>query len=356
MTTLYVTEPYSVIKKDGDCLLVQIPPDEALQREARKVRVPLIKVDQVVIMGSCSLTPQALDSLLQQRSEIVYLSAHGQFLGRFVPAESRNSLLRLSQFRAHENPQRGLELAKGFVLGKLNNARTLLMRANRKMGDEEIARTAKSMGEIMDQVRALQGEDTPPADPSKPQKGTVWGKLQGLEGSGTAGYFAFYGKLLRGDGALTFEARNRRPPRDPVNAMLSFGYTLLLSRCTAALQTVGLDPYIGFLHSSQYSKPALALDLMEEFRPVIVDSVVLTVVNNRMISAEDFENEMGSVRLTKKARRDFLTKFEERMSTEVEHPVFKYKASYRRCLELQARLLSKAISGELAGYPPFLVR
>ena len=356
MTTLYVTEPQSIVRKDGDTLLVTVPSDEKSGRAAHKVSIPLVKVDQVVVLGDSTLTAPALAALLEQRTEITFLGAYGDFRGRIVPAGSRNSLLRLAQFRAHEDPLRSLELARQFVSGKLSNLRTLLLRSNRKLKDEAVAAAAEGMHTILGQVNALESDGVPPADPGRPQVGTAWGSLQGLEGAATARYFGVFGRLLRSDAGLAFESRNRRPPRDPVNALLSYGYTLLLHQCSAALQIAGLDPYIGYLHSSQYSKPALALDLMEEFRGPVVDSVVLTLVNNRILQAGDFVAELGSYRLKDGPRRTFLVKFEERLNTEIEHPVFGYKATYRRCLELQARLLAKTLAGEVPNYPPFRVR
>ena len=356
MTTLYVTEAYSVIKKDGETLVVNIPADEASARAARKVQVPLIKIDEVVILGDSTLTPQAMAALLDQRAEITFLDPYGGFRGRLVPANSRNSLIRLAQFRAHEDAARSLALARQFVSGKLSNLRTMLLRANRKTQEAAVGEAAQAIQAVIKQVEALQSDGLPPADPGKPQAGTAWGTLQGYEGAATSRYFGVFGLLLKGDGSLSFENRNRRPPRDPVNALLSYGYTLLLHQCSAALQLVGLDAYVGFLHSSQYSKPALALDLMEEFRGPIVDSVVLTLVNNRILQAGDFIEEMGSYRMKDAARREFLLKFEERLTTEIEHPTFGYKATYWRCIELQARLLGKAILGEIPSYPALRVR
>jgi CRISPR-associated protein Cas1 len=353
---LYVTEPYSVVRKDGDTLLVNIPADEKSGKEARKVSVPLIKVDEVVILGDSTLTAPALAALLEQRAAITFLDAYGGYRGRVEPPTGRNSLLRLAQFRAHDDPMRSLQLARQFVGGKLHNLRTLLLRSNRKLQDEAITQAAATLRELLEQVEGLQPDGTPPADPSKPQAGTVWGVLQGLEGSGSARYFGVFGHLLRADADLRFESRNRRPPRDPVNALLSYGYTLLLHQCAAALQLVGLDPYVGYLHSSQYSKPALALDLMEEFRGPVVDSTILTLVNNRMLQADDFMEELGNVRLKDGPRRTFLGKFEERLNDEIEHPTFGYKATYRRCIELQARLLAKTLHNEISVYPPFKVR
>ncbi len=356
MTTLYITEPYSVIKKEGDTLIVQVAADAKKEKPAHKVEVPLIKISEVVILGDSTLTAPALAALMAQKAEITFLDSFGNFRGRVVPADSKNSLLRLAQYRAHEDPRRRFELARLFVLGKLHNMRTLLLRTNRRLNDPRLNDCVETLRSVQEQVELLPADETPPAEAEKPQKETAWGSLQGFEGAASAAYFEGFGRLVRGDANLTFETRTRRPPRDPINALLSYGYTILHHQCTAALQSVGLDPYISFLHSSQYGKPALALDLMEEFRAPIVDSVVLTLINNRILQAHDFIEEMGSYRLKDGARRTFLEKLEERMNTEIAHPFFKYQASYRRCLGLQARLLSKALLGELDHYTPFKIR
>jgi CRISPR-associated protein Cas1 len=354
MTTLYVTEARSLVKKDGETLLVEIPEDKDKGTPRRSVRVPMIKIDQVVVCGDSTVTSPALAALLEQRVEVCFLSQWGQFRGRRAPAFSKNSLVRLAQHRAHEDARRSLQLARQFVAGKLHNCRTLLLRSNRKLDDAAVAEAAASLKGIAAQAEVLESDGVPPSDPGKPQAGTAWGTLHGLEGAGSARYFGVFDRLLREP--MGFDGRNRRPPRDPVNAVLSYGYVLLMHQCSAAAQVVGLDPYVGFLHSSQYGKPALALDLMEEFRPIIVDSVALTLVNNRIIQLEDFVEEMGAWRLKDAARRTFLTKFEERLNTEITHPVMGYKATYRRCLELQARLLGKVLMGEVAEYKPLVVR
>jgi len=356
MTTLYVTEPYCTIKKDGDTIVVNIPADEKNSKPARKVGVPTIKISEVVVLGDSTFTAQALATLLDQKVEITFLNSFGNFRGRVIPQEGRNSLLRLKQFRVHEDAKQSFALARRFVSGKLHNMKTLLLRSNRQMSDTIIANAIESLRGIQDLVDALECDGEPPAEPGKPQKGTAWGTLQGYEGAGSADYFEAFGRLLRGDPALQFETRNRRPPRDPVNALLSYGYSLLQHQCASALQTASLDPYIGFLHSSQYSKPSLSLDLMEEFRAPVVDSVVITLINNRILKADDFIHEMDTFRLKDGARRIFLEKYEERMNAEITHPTFKYKASYRRCIELQARLVAKTLGGELVSYPPFKVR
>lgn len=356
MTTLYVTEPYSLIKKDGDTLVINVPADEKKDKPARKIEVPTIKVGEVVVLGDSTFTPQALAALLDQKVEITFLNAFGNFRGRVVPPDSKNSLVRLAQFRAHEDTLHSFEFARQFVIGKLHNMKTLLLRSNRRLNEMQVGDAAETLRGIQAQVERLESDGIPPADPAKPQKGSAWGTLQGYEGAGSAAYFDGFGRLVRGEAGLEFETRNRRPPRDPVNALLSYGYSLLHHQCSSALQTCGLDPYIGFLHSSQYGKPALALDLMEEFRAPIVDSVVLTLINNRALKADDFIGELGTFRLKDGARRTFLEKYEERMNTLIAHPVFKYQASYRRCIELQARLIVKTLNGEIGRYIPFKVR
>ena len=182
------------------------------------------------------------------------------------------------------------------------------------------------------------------------------GSLLGCEGAGSAAYFHVFDRLIKCDWEHGFSKRARRPPTDPVNAMLSYGYTILTGQVASALAAVGFDPYIGYLHSSRYGKPALALDLMEEFRPLIVDSVVLNLLNNRQLEAKDFVSELNSYRMTDTTKRLFLEKFEDRMQEVISHPVFEYKVTYRRCIELQARLLAKYLTGEVPQYTPFVVR
>lgn len=355
MATLYLTEPRSLVRRDGDTLLVQIPEDEKRGRQKSQVRVPLIKVTQVVVYGDVTVTSPALTALLEQGSDICFCSVYGQFKGRLAPPLGKNSLVRLEQHRAHGDPRRSLVLAKAFVGGKLANMRAMLLRANRKRDDAAIAHATDSLKEVLAQIDALEPADAKSAaDPSRPQSGTAMGTLQGLEGAGTAAYFGVFGRLLKEDWG--FERRQRRPPRDPVNALLSYGYVLLANQVASAVSLVGLDPYVGFLHSSQFGKPALALDVMETFRPLVVDSVVLTLLNNGMLTRQDLSEELGAWRLTDQGRRTFLTKFEERLDTEIQHPVFGYKATYRRSLELEVRLVAKWLAGEIPTYRPFVVR
>jgi CRISPR-associated protein Cas1 len=355
VTTLYVTEPRSLVKKSGDTLEIHIPPDQERGTKKRKVRVPLIKVTHVVVYGDCTLTSPAVAALLDQKADICFCSYYGRFRGRLAPPMGKNSLIRLEQHRAHNDPGRAFQVAKRFVYGKLANMRTLLLRSNRRREDPQIANAAASIKGVMEQVERLeQLAGAPSPDPSDPQAGTAYGTLLGLEGAGTAFYFGVFERLLKN--GWTFPGRSKRPPRDPVNALLSFAYTLLTNQVASAVSIVGLDPYVGYLHSSQFGKPALALDVVEPFRPLVADSVVLTLLNNRMLTEGDFEEKLGAWRLSDKGRRTFLTKFEERLNTEITHPTFDYRATYRRCLELEVRLVAKWLSSEIDIFDPFMVR
>jgi len=331
MATVYLTEQRSVVRKEDACLVVHMP-------DKRKVEIPLLKVDQVFVVGDVTLTTPALHVLLESNIEVCFLTAYGRFRGRLAPACSKNAPLRAAQYRIYHDPQRALPVARAFVSGKLENLRTMLLRANRKLNDAEIATAAAAI------KRGLE------AIPHAPRVGA----LLGIEGAASAAYFAVFGKLLRQD--LGFRQRVRRPPGDPVNALLSLGYTLLAGQVAATIHAVGLDPYAGFLHATRYGRPALALDIMEEFRPLIADSVALTMVNNRVVDAGDFRTELGSCQLVDAARKTFYLKFEERLNTSLTHPTFGYKATYRRCLELQTRLLAKWLMGEIPAYPPLTVR
>mgnify|MGYP001273070125 CR=1 FL=1 len=353
MTTLYLTEPRSLVKKDGDTLLVNIPADKAKDTAARNVRVPMMKVTQVVVMGDSTVTTPALLALLEQKVDISFCDYHGRFCGQLTSGLSRNGQLRLAQYAHHTDYGKRIALARCFVAGKLANQRTLLLRSNRKLEDEAIVAAAATIQGVLVDVQQVEGIEEP-INPSRPQASSAMGSLQGLEGAGAAAYFGVFSRLLRHD--LGFQRRVRRPPTDPVNALLSFGYTLLLNNVLSAISQVGLDPYVGYLHSSQYGKPALALDLMEEFRTPVVDSVVITVINNRILQSEHFSEQLGAYRLSDAGRRRFLEAFEERLAAEIEHPAFGYKASYRRCLELQTRLVAKTVMGEIEQYPAFRVR
>lgn len=353
MTTLYLLEPQTLVKKEGDALAVHIPANAETGEPKRKRRVPLIKVERVVVQGRSTLTSEAVGGLLERGADITYLDHYGRFRGHLAPAFSKNGQLRLAQSAAHLDWEKRHILARQFVRGKLHNMRTLLLRHNRSRKLDALAQSAESIKQILDTLDNLALDELPAAT-GNPQRDSAYGRMQGLEGSGTAAYFGNFGHILKTP--ALFKGRTRRPPRDPVNALLSYGYTILLNQVQSALCLVGLDPYIGYLHGTGYGKPALALDLMEAFRPIIVDSVAITIFNTRELSADDFTEQLGTYRLTSKGRRVFLTRLETRFNETIKHPIFGYKATYRRCIELQARLLAKTVMGEIEDYPPFRVR
>lgn len=350
MGALYLTEPYSLVGIEGEALVITIPANKALAREQRKVRVPLIRIDQVIVFGEITLTASALQTLLQRRVAVHYLSSHGRSFGSVVPDPTRNAALRLGQFKAYHEHQTRFHLAARFVAGKLRNMRTVLLRYERKREEGTAGAAARQIKIAHDQLLRLQPSEQPEQD----TRMHGLGQILGCEGRGTNAYFATLGTLLQDP--WQFTGRNRRPPRDPVNALLSLGYTILANQTVSLITLVGLDPYIGYLHSPGFGKPALALDIIEEFRPLIVDPVVITMLNTNVLHERDFVDELGSVRLTERARKLFLEKLEERLNTTIQHPYFGYKTTYRRCIELQVRLLGKVLLGEVPHYQPFIVR
>ena len=364
MPTLYLTEDYALVRREGeDYLLVQIPEKQgkngAVLSPARKERIPLIKIDEVVVLGEVTLTASAVHLLLERDIEITYLSHFGQFKGRLSPPFSKNAVLRLAQYRAHQDMAKRCELARRFVIGKLTNQRQRLQRFNRMHRDAEVSQAIKQLTDLIGGIATLSVDQSPRTKPLATGDHRVAGTpleiILGMEGAGSAAYFRCFGKLLSDPRQWPFPGRVKRPPTDPVNSLLSFGYSLLTNKVASAVQLIGFDHFVGYLHSSVYGRPALALDLMEEFRPVIVDSVVLTLLNNRMLTPNDFVIELGAYRLKDEPRKVFFTKFEERLNEEVSHPLFGYNATYRRCIELQGRLLAKCVTGEIEEYPPFLV-
>lgn len=354
MSVLYLTEPNAFVRLDGETLLVRIPEQDGSQ--AKKLRIPLGKVSQVVVFGNATLTTPAITALIEQHSEICYLTWFGKFVGRVSGDYHKHGQLRLLQHTAHHNPSAVLHIAATCVRSKLHNQRTLLLRSSRIHENQQVDEAAETIERMIEQVDALPTVATIAPDPARPQQDTVLGQLMGIEGAAAAAYFGAYGQLFIDKWGRTFSGRHKRPPTDPINALLSYGYTLLISQAVAAAQVVGFDEYVGYLHSTQYGKPALALDIVEMFRAPVVDSVVLTLLNNRMLDQSDFEETLGAWRLTDRGRKLFLQKFEERLSTEISHPILKNKVTYRRCLELQMRLLSRWLLGELKRFRGFYTR
>lgn len=329
---LYVQTPGAKLAKDGECLKVK-DHDEVIG-EAR-----LVETSQVVLYGTVQVSTQVVQELCKRGIPLVYCSSGGWFYGMTTGLLHKHIDLRRRQYATAADQERCLGLARRFVQAKIANSRTLLRRNHRAAPDMVIQDLKR------DQVQAGVADSLQ--------------SLLGIEGTAARRYFSEFAGMLKEaePGArFDFDGRNRRPPRDPVNAMLSLLYSMLAREWTVVLQSVGLDPYLGFYHQPRYGRPALALDMMEEFRPLIADSAVLTAINNGEIRPSDWIERMGSVALTTDGRRRLIETYERRMGQEITHPVFGYQISYRRVLEVQARLLGRYLLGEIPELPPFTTR
>lgn len=333
---MYVQARGAKVAKDGETLQVTV--EDELPQPVR-----LIDVSQLVVMGQVYVTTPTLHELMAREIPISWHSYGGWFLGHTVGVGHKNVEIRTAQYRASFDPQHCLRLARGFVVAKIQNQRTLLRR-NWKEG--------VAPEELIDGFQH---------DIRRAQRAADLGELLGAEGQAAARYFGAFSSMLsrgEGDSALSFDfqTRNRRPPADPVNALLSYGYALLVRAWTVALTAVGFDAYRGFYHQPRYGRPALSLDMMEPFRPLLADSAVIQAVNNGEVRPSDFTSAAGSVSLSDTGRKRFIGTFERRLDQEITHPIFGYKLSYRRLFELQARLLARHLLGEIAEYPNFTTR
>ena len=336
---LYVDEQGCILKKTGERLLVV--------KEGETIRdIPLIHLGQVVLCGNISVTTPVMQTLLNEGIPVVYLSAYGRYQGVLMPQISRNSLLRVAQHRVADDPEKCLALAKAFVHGKISNMRLMLQRRKWR-GKTETESEAATIELSIEGMRKMRG---------RLPKAENLSELLGFEGNASADYFRSFSSMLNSEMGFSFEHRTRRPPKDLTNALLSFAYSLLTADMISAIQIVGLDPYVGFFHQQTYGRPCLALDLMEEFRPIIADSVVVTLINNRQITPSDFTQSHGGWFLKDAARKKFYAAYEKRKNETITHPVFKYKITFRRALELQVRLLAKCLMGEIETYTSLTVR
>jgi CRISPR-associated endonuclease Cas1/CRISPR-associated protein Cas4 len=332
---LYIQANKAKLAKTGETLEVTIDDSPA-------ARARLIDVSQVVVMGNVYITTPCLHELMRREIPVTWHSFGSYFIGHSVGLGHKNVELRSAQYRGSFDEQVCLRLAKGFVRAKIFNARTLLRRNWR--GEEKPAAVLRDMKRHAQRVSRAEN----------------LGELLGLEGAAAASYFGTFGGMIKSDEsdnfAFDFATRNRRPPTDPVNAMLSFAYSMLVRTWSVTLSAVGFDPYRGFYHQPRYGRPALALDMMEPFRPLIADSTVLMAINNGEVRPSDFVSAAGSVNLNSEGRKRFIATFERRLGQEVIHPLFGYRVSYRRLLELQARLLARSLLGDIPEYPNFTTR
>ena len=278
--------------------------------------------------------------------DLVFLSRGGRFRAKVIGPTSGNVLLRLAQHQAHQDTAWAVDIARNIVAAKIQNARLLPMREARQTEDEESETALRDAASAM--ANAIQ---------SLPKSGSM-DEVRGNEGYAAAAYFSVFNKLIHStDTAFAFDGRNRRPPRDPVNALMSFLYGLVRVECQAACEGVGLDPQIGFLHAIRPGRPALALDLLEEFRAFLADRLALTLVNRRQLTAKHFsESSGGGVSLNDEGRRVLLVAYQKRKTEEIPHPVLRSKTPIGLIPHLQARLLARHLRGDLEHYPAFVAR
>lgn len=333
---MYVQARGAKVAKSGETLVVTVD-------DARVATARLAEVSQLVIYGSAYVTTPVLHELMYRGIPITWHSFGGWFLGHSIGNGHKNVELRTAQYRASFDDKTCLRFAKGLVVAKIHNCRTLLRR-NWKATESPEPVLSDLMGDVRHVARVAAIDE-----------------LLGVEGAAAARYFGCLRQMLRaGDpGAeldFYFQRRNRRPPTDPVNALLSFAYALLSRAWSVTLGAVGLDPFRGLYHQPRYGRPALALDMMEPFRPLIADSCVIQTINNGEIRPTDFVKAAGAVNLRPDGRKRFIATFERRMDQEITHPLFGYRVSYRRLLEIQSRLLGRFFTGELPEYPNFTTR
>jgi CRISPR-associated endonuclease Cas1/CRISPR-associated protein Cas4 len=329
---LHVHAHHGKIGRRGECLRISA-------RDRDTVEVRLLDTSQVAVYGNIQVTTQTIRSLCEHGIPLCFFTSGGWFYGLLQGLPHRNVGLRRLQHLTAADAQKSLPIARSLVDQKIRNQRTLLRRNAQGAPAQALtvlrhfARKARNAGSLE--------------------------TLLGLEGSAARVYFNNFSSMLRASGErmeFIVSGRNRRPPRDPVNALLSLAYALLAKDLTIILSAVGFDPYCGFFHQPRYGRPSLALDLMEPFRPIIADSVVIGAINNGVVQPRDFSKRLGAVSLTDSGRRRFIQAYERRMDDLVTHPLFGYRVSYRRVLEVQARLLGRMLAGEIKGCPEFVTR
>lgn len=337
LNTLYVQTQGAYVHLDHDTLKVEVDRTTRLQ-------VPLHHLSGLVVFGNVLLSPFLIHRFAADGRSVVWLDQNGGFEARLSGPVSGNVLLRRAQHEVMGDTRRHLELARRFVAGKIRNARHVVLRALRESPVESppLAEGVRALDQALKDLERASDLDV----------------VRGIEGRAAVFYFSALGSMVRVDDAgFRFEARSKRPPRDPINALLSFAYALLANDCVAACEGVGLDPQVGYLHALRPGRPALALDLMEEFRAVLADRLVLTLLNRRQITAGDFvERPGGAVHLSDRGRRTFLEAYQKRKQEEVTHPLLEQRVPVGLLPHVQARLLARHLRGDAAEYPPFAAR
>ncbi len=340
LNTLYVTTPGCYLHLDNDTVRIE------LERETR-LRVPLHHLGGIITFGDVLVSPALMSKCAETAIGITLLDRNGRFRARVEGPVSGNVLLRQAQYRAVEDPAATLALAKQIVFGKLRNSRTLLQRGAREVKSEE---DALSLGATVIRFDASLRAIAVAGDLEA---------LRGVEGEAARSYFQVFAALVRPDRRADFtpDGRSRRPPRDRANALLSFLYTLLTHDCRSALESAGLDPQVGYLHALRPGRPALALDLVEEFRSILADRVALSLINRGQLKADDFrETEGGAILIADDARKTVAVAWQERKQERVVHPLLETEVPLGLLPQIQARLLARTLRGDTSAYLPFMAR
>ena len=339
LNTLYVSSQGSYLRKEGETIVVEREQEKVLQ-------LPVHTIGSIVCFGNVLCSPFLLGFCAENDVSVSFMSEYGRFLASVRGPVSGNVLLRRQQYRMADDEERTRDIAANIVAGKLANCRVVMNRAVRDHGERTDACAIKGASAAIDRLidglpRASDGD-----------------AVRGIEGMAAAEYFGVFNHLIVDQKEeFSFHDRNRRPPLDPVNALLSFVYTLLTHDVRSALETVGLDPAVGFLHRDRPGRPGLALDLMEEFRPVIADRLVLSLINRRQVEPKGFKRaENGAVVMDDATRKVVLVEYQNRKQDEVEHPYIGEKVPVGLLFFVQANLMARYIRGDIDGYPPFFWR
>jgi len=331
MPTLYLLEQGAKLFKEQKKLVVE--KDEKILLE-----IPEFKIDRVLLFGNIQITTQAMKFLLESGIETAFFNIHGKLIGRLSPVESKNVLLRISQYEAYRDENFRLKVAKAIVEGKIKNSKVMLQRYQRNHpGEVDFSEPLRNLDSCLEEL----------------QNKTKVSTVVGLEGRASAVYFEAFGKMLRKD--IQFTLRTRRPPQDPINSLLCLGYALITSEMFSLVSAIGFDPYIGFLHGIDYGRPSLALDLIEEFRHAVVDRLTLELVNKEILTEDDFEEKEGGVYLKGESMKKFFVHYEKRMLTLFQDECSGEETNFRKTFLKQAQKFAKTIQ-EGISYEPFLMK
>lgn len=335
--TLYVTKPEAYVRKDHDILIVEIDKKEVL-------RVPGHHLGGVVLFGEASISHYALDWCAQNDVIVTRLTRNGRFIGNWVGPVKGNVLLRLDQYAKYSQADFVRDISKSFIKGKIFNSRSMILRSARDTDSAQSEKILRNNSRKLRNILNLLDESTD-VD-----------QVRGFEGMAARIYFSSFNEMIySNNNNFSFTGRNKRPPRDFVNAMLSYIYVLLCHDCRAGLESVGLDPQIGFLHAVRPGKPALALDLMEELRPILAERLVLTLINRRQVNEDDFIiRPGGAIEMKEDCCKTLIKYYQQKKHDEVYHPVLEKNVPYGLIPYVQARFLARTIRGDIEEYPPFL--